>query len=183
MSGFPAFKEWKAIVEAMGQGAQSIILRKGGISEEGGVFQAKYPRFWLLPTEFHQQLERSKPEAKRYFESTPSLIQQVELKYWAESIQVAYLESWETVHQLDSFHLLKEEILRERFDYGESRGLHLLVVRVYRLNQPIGIPWLSSYDGCKSWVDLESVPDFDNSTAVISDIAFDHLKMRIKITD
>lgn len=179
MSGFPAFKEWKAIVEGMGQGAQSIILRKGGISEENGTFQAKHPRFWLLPTEFHQQLERSKPEAKKYFEPTPSLIQQVAIHYWAESLHVTYLNDWEKVHSLDSFHLLKEEILKERFEYGESLGLHLLFVRVYRLSQPVVIPWLSSYDGCKSWVDLESAPDFEKSTPVIPDAAFEKISKNI----
>lgn len=180
MSSFPAFKEWKAIVEAMGQGAQSIVLRKGGISEEGGLFQAKYPRFWLLPTEFHQQLERSKPEAEKYFISNPSLIQQVEINYWAESIKVDYLTSWEAVHALDSLHLLKEEILKERFDYGESSGLHLLVVRVYRSKEPKVIPWLSSYDGCKSWVDLECRPDFDQSTPVLSDEDFEKIVDQIR---
>ncbi|MES2309019.1 MAG: DUF1802 family protein [Verrucomicrobiota bacterium] len=175
MSTFPAFKEWRSIVEAMGHGAQSIILRKGGISEEGGSFHAKYPRFWLLPTEFHQQLERSKPEAKKYFDFGSTLVQEVEVKYWAESIHASYLSTWDEVHALDSFHLLKEEILKERFDYGEAPGLHLLIVRVYQVKTPVRLPWLKSYDGCKSWIDLDSIPDFERSTPVLNEFDFSNL--------
>jgi hypothetical protein len=180
MNTFPAFKEWRAIVEAMGHGAQSIILRKGGISEEGGSFQAKYPRFWLLPTEFHQQLERSKPEAKKYFDLGSTLVQEVEVKYWAESILASYLSTWDEVHALDRLHLFKEEILKERFDYGDAPGLHLLIVRVLQLKVPLRVPWLKSYDGCKSWIDLESIPDVGNSTPVLSDQAFSEILAQIR---
>ena len=58
----PAFKEWEAIVDALGQGAQIIILRKGGISEGRVGFQARHPKFWLFPTRFHQQWDNRKPE-------------------------------------------------------------------------------------------------------------------------
>ena len=60
-AGHAAFKEWEAIVEALGQGAQIILLRKGGIAEGRAGFQAKHPKFWLFPTRFHQQWEKTKP--------------------------------------------------------------------------------------------------------------------------
>ncbi len=40
-----AFKEWSYIVTALGKGKQSIILRKGGISEENGDFELKGKEF------------------------------------------------------------------------------------------------------------------------------------------
>ena len=49
------FKEWAFICEALGQGVQTIILRKGGISEGRGGFQIEHDRFFLYPTFDHQR--------------------------------------------------------------------------------------------------------------------------------
>ena len=38
-------REWAVIVEALGQGEQILILRKGGIAEGRGGFQAEHERF------------------------------------------------------------------------------------------------------------------------------------------
>ena len=67
---FPAFKEWEGIVEALGHGAQILILRKGGIAEGRAGFQVKHPKFWLFPTGYHQQWEKTKP-GLRLFASRP----------------------------------------------------------------------------------------------------------------
>ena len=65
---FPAFKEWHVIIEALGAGEQILILRKGGIAEGRLGFEVEAPRFWLFPTRFHAQLEKTKPAAARWFE-------------------------------------------------------------------------------------------------------------------
>ena len=41
-----AFKEWAVICEALAA-TQSLILRKGGISEEGGTFRPEHAEFLL----------------------------------------------------------------------------------------------------------------------------------------
>jgi hypothetical protein len=47
-----------------------------------------------------------------------------------------------------------------------------LALRIHRLAQPIGLPNLSRYDGCHSWVRLESAfPTLDTGT-VLDDDAF-----------
>ena len=33
-----AFKEWLGVCEALGSGRQSLILRKGGVAEDGGEY-------------------------------------------------------------------------------------------------------------------------------------------------
>ena len=58
-----AFKEWADICRALALGRQAIILRKGGIAERGGSFQAEHTRFWLYPTYVHQQRSGIRPEA------------------------------------------------------------------------------------------------------------------------
>ncbi len=49
-TGRPAFKEWEGIVAALGQGAQTILLRKGGIAEGRAGFRPEHDKFWLFPT-------------------------------------------------------------------------------------------------------------------------------------
>ena len=49
------FKEWAAVCEALGQGRQSVILRKGGIAEGREGFSFKHSEFFLFPTWFHEQ--------------------------------------------------------------------------------------------------------------------------------
>src|SRR6266849_1965219 len=58
-----AFKEWAVICQALAEGRQALILRKGGIAEESGEFQLEHTRFWLFPTYVHQQSTGIKPEA------------------------------------------------------------------------------------------------------------------------
>src|SRR3954469_7009539 len=57
-----AFKEWAVICRALAAGRQSLILRKGGISEEGGEFRPEHDRFLLYPTYFHEHRSGIKPE-------------------------------------------------------------------------------------------------------------------------
>src|SRR3954453_10707101 len=58
-----AFKEWAVICRALAEGRQAIILRKGGVAEEGGAFRVEHTRFWLFPTYAHQQRAGITPEA------------------------------------------------------------------------------------------------------------------------
>ena len=56
MSGLRhAFKEWAVICQALAEGRQSVVLRKGGIAEKTDEFQVEHTRFWLYPTYVHQQ--------------------------------------------------------------------------------------------------------------------------------
>lgn len=157
-SGTPAFKEWEAVVEALGQGAQIIILRKGGIAEGRAGFQARHPKFWLFPTRYHQQWEKTKPELRRFVVPSPETTKDTALQYFAEVTDAVYLSSWEQVTRLSEAHFWNEDILRERFGYhdrpGMEAGLHLLIVRVSRINLPHRLQPSPEYDGCKSWIDV-----------------------------
>ena len=45
-----AFKEWAIVVDALGRGAQILILRKGGLREGSGGFRLEQRQFLLFPT-------------------------------------------------------------------------------------------------------------------------------------
>jgi|GEM_PF-77567 len=154
----PAFKEWEAIVEALGQGAQIVILRKGGIAEGRAGFQAKHPKFWLFPTRFHQQWEKTKPELRRLIAPSTDAGKDFTLQYFAEVTDAVYLSTWDQVGRLADAHFWSEEILRERFGYhdrpGMEAGLHLLIVRVSKINLPHQLKAAPAYEGCKSWIEV-----------------------------
>ena len=184
-TGLPAFKEWEAIVEALGHGAQIVILRKGGISEGRAGFQTKHPKFWLFPTAYHQQWEKTKPELRRFLNPSnpPAEKKEITLEYLAEVTDSVYLTSWEQVERLDDAHFWSDEILRERFDYqgrpGMEPGLHLLIVRVSKINLAHKLPTSSDYDGCKSWIEVPVDWEHDIATHVVRTEEFATRRSRI----
>jgi hypothetical protein len=179
----PAFKEWEGIVEALGQGAQIILLRKGGISEGRSGFQARNRKFWLFPTRYHQQREKTKLELRRYLAPAGQNEKEITLTYFAEVTDAIYLSSWDQVARLDDVHFWGEEILRERFSYqdrpGMEAGLHLLIVRVHRINLPHRLAPAPEYEGCKSWIDVPVDWTHDIAAPVIRTEEFATLRSRI----
>lgn len=174
---FPAFKEWDVIVEALLSGEQFIILRKGGIAEgRGGFSPDRAARFWLFPTSFHAQVQKTKPAAARLIVSSPSFDSASEttvtLRAFAEVAQHRFLADWEAVSRLDSFHLWTPDAIRERFDWGKPPGVHLFVVRVHRLLSPLILPRTADMGGCRSWIDLPAPFEASASDPVLDNEAF-----------
>jgi CDP-diacylglycerol--glycerol-3-phosphate 3-phosphatidyltransferase len=179
----PAFKEWEAIVEALGHGAQIVILRKGGIAEGRSGFSAKHPKFWLFPTAYHQQWEKTKPELRQYLSASAEPRKEIALSYFAEVTDAIYLSSWEQVVRLDDAHFWGQEIMRERFEYkdrpGMEAGLHLLIVRVSRINLPHKLAPAPDYEGCKSWIDVPVDWEHDIASHVVRTEEFMTRRSRI----
>ncbi|MBD0300628.1 MAG: DUF1802 family protein, partial [Tolypothrix sp. T3-bin4] len=57
-----AFKEWAVAVDALEQGKTIMLLRKGGIKEEGNRFKVAHNHVLLYPTYEHQQPNLLKAE-------------------------------------------------------------------------------------------------------------------------
>jgi len=170
-----AFKEWAVIVDALGRGEQILILRKGGISEGHGGFQIEHPRFFLFPTLFHQQRESVAPAAQARFDQiAPTLFEadRVHLEFVAEIVEWRRLDSLEAARRLQGQHVWREEVIAQRFEWGRDRNIFALAVRVFRLSQPVELPVLASYGGCKSWVELEQDLSIELSVAVLRDEVF-----------
>src|SRR6478752_1960017 len=64
-TGVPAFKEWAIVCASIERGETSLIFRKGGIAEGRKGFQFKHRRFFLFPTYFHEQIERTRLSRER----------------------------------------------------------------------------------------------------------------------
>ena len=170
-----AFKEWAIVVDALGRGEQILILRKGGISEGRGGFQVEQPRFLLFPTLFHQQRERVVPHAQhRYDVIAPQLPppEILRLEYFAEVVAWRSLDSLAVAERLRGQHLWRDDVIAERFEWGKLKNIFALTVRVFRLPHRIELPMLTSYGGCKSWIELEQDISLAGAQPVLSNGAF-----------
>ena len=170
-----AFKEWAVVVDALGRGDQIIILRKGGISEGRSGFQVEHNRFLLFPTLFHQQRESVQPSAQiRYDALAPKLSPgMVRIEYFVEVVDWKFLESLESALRLRGQHIWREEVIRERFDWGKSHSIYAMAVRVHRLALPVDLPMRVEYGGCKSWVEFEDPIHTDGAQPVLTDQEFE----------
>lgn len=131
-----AFKEWAIVVDALGRGDQILILRKGGIAEGRGGFQAEHPRFLFFPTLFHQQRESVLPAAQaRYDEVAPHFPppEVLRLELCAEVVAWRKLDSLAAVERLRGQHIWRDDVLAQRFEWGQTQNIFALAVRVSRL--------------------------------------------------
>jgi hypothetical protein len=169
-----AFKEWAVMCEALGQGKQSIILRKGGIAEPAGEFGVAETRFWLYPTFVHQQeagiQEALQPLLETVNSNRPPA-GKLRLQYWAEVAGGYRIGDEVPALLLSHLHFWSEDTVRQRFHY-RMPGLFVLAVRVHRAPAVIEIDDLPAYEGCRSWVELENELPTAGSTPVLSDEDF-----------
>ncbi len=164
-----AFKEWAVICRALAEGRQALLLRKGGIAEEGGNFRPEHARFWLFPTYLHQQREGVKPVALPLLEAVererpPAGV--LRLSHFAEVTGTFFVERLDVALALDGLHMWSPETVMKRFAYREP-GLYVLAVRIFRVPQPFDVPLSPAYDGCKTWVELDQDLSIEGAEPVI----------------
>jgi hypothetical protein len=145
------FKEWALVCEALGRGEQRVIIRKGGIAEGRDGFTFKHREFFLFPTFFHEQLDKVRLPNPTLPERREG---EIEISYFADVEDAKLITSWEEVESLEPLHVLKREVVRDRYGYGDSAGVHVAWVRVTRLERPWVLPDLPRFGGCRSWVEL-----------------------------
>lgn len=149
-----AFKEWAGVCDALGSGGQSLILRKGGISEGPGGFVPEHSEFWLYPTFVHQAEQGLRhPGSGGIVERAGS----VDLECLAVVEWVGRVDRVEPLEALAGWHDWSASTILGRFHY-RTPGLWALAVRVYRLAEPWPVPITPAHLGCKTWVPLESPP-------------------------
>jgi hypothetical protein len=170
----PAFKEWAVICQALAAGQQALILRKGGIAEEGGIFRPEHARFWLYPTYLHQQEKGIKPQAQpllKAVESDRPPAGTVRISHFVEVPGVYQVRELGPALLLGKLHLWSDDTVKQRFEY-RGPGLYVLPARVYRAPQVVELPETAYYAGCKSWVELEKDLPTDGAVPVLTDEQF-----------
>lgn len=172
-----ALKEWAVAVNALAEGKQIMVLRKGGIAEETKDFRLKSSRFYLLPAYEHQRPELLKEayrdDLRAILEGWDPSAGTVTITAYAEAVEDIEIRDQETVDRLADYHIWTDTFTEERLKWKRKQPLHLLLLRVHKLAQPLELPMLESYTGCKSWVGTEAFPADAISRPVLSDEEFE----------
>ena len=174
-----AFKEWAGVCDALADGRQSIILRKGGIREEPGpgAFVPEHDEFWLYPTAVHQAQQglRSDVAPRPAFVPGPaipiSLLARVEL--------IGRIRDEARLPALEDFHVLTAETVRSRFHY-RTPGLWALATRIRRREPAFRVAATPEHAGCKTWVFLDEPLPTSGLTAVLDDAEWSSRLARLK---
>lgn len=168
-----ALKEWAIAVDALAAGQTIMLLRKGGIKEEGNRFKVARNRVLLYPTFEHQQPQLLKADYATRVQPVESgwHPETIPIGNWAEITDIFQVNVAETVAALLPYHIWHEEFASTRLKWKPRQPLYLLLLRTYKLPQICEIQYLPEYGGCKSWIDLaedicleKSVPVLDDAT-------------------
>jgi hypothetical protein len=142
-----ALKEWSAVVHALLDGRQSVLLRTGGIGEK---------RFEVA----HSHAERVRPEFRDFLTAAAadSADDHVVLRAAAKVVAVLAVNRPDNIEAIEDLHIWTSQSVREdRLDFRPRHRLTVLVVQAIPLVEPVELPRTPDYAGCTSWVELPAV--------------------------
>ncbi len=177
-----ALKEWAVATDTLEHGETIMLLRKGGIREEGKHFRVAHDEVLLYPTYEHQQPHLLKPRYSTLVQPVPSgwHPETVRIGAWAHITDIFQVSEKETVEALVPYHIWNEQFAAERFGWKPRFPLFVLLLRVYKLAEEQVIPYRAEYGGCKSWIDLAEPISLDGMAPLLSDQAYDRLRGEIR---
>jgi hypothetical protein len=152
----PALKEWSAVVHALLDGRQRVLLRKGGIGEKR--FDVTVAReFMLFPTVAHGYAERVRPEFRDLLGTAApdSTDDRFVVRAAAKVVAALPVNRPDNIAAIEDLHIwTTESVRRDRLDFRPKHRLVVLVVQAVPLLAPVELPRVSDYAGCTSWVQL-----------------------------
>ena len=170
-----ALKEWAITCEAIGQGEQILLLRKGGIHEDGKDFRVIHREFLLYPTYEHQKAELLRAEHQQALESLlaqPHDPKQITFTHFARAEEVLEVEEQRLVDDLAPHYIWTTGYAQSRLRWKPMLPLSVMLLRAYRLEAPVTAPWLPEYGGCTSWVEVLTDVPLGRMEPVLSDAEF-----------
>jgi hypothetical protein len=177
-----AFKEWAVACAAMREGRQLLLIRKGGIREEGLTFTIRDPEFFLMPTYEHQNAALLRPEVVPCLEAiqaAPHTPHTVTLDSYAVVDSILIAKDDAQVHAASGEYIWNADYVKQRFDFNPYDPLYLLLLRVYRLPEAVTLPMSPDYGGCRSWVTLERPLSTQGAVPAVPDEAFARRRERL----
>ena len=177
-----ALKEWAVAVKALEQGETIMLLRKGGIHEQGGRFRVAHEEILLYPTYEHQQSFMLKAEYGKDVQPVTSgwHPETVAIGSWAEITDILPVSDESIVKALLPFQIWNEYFISDRLIWKPRQPLYILLLRTYKLPKVQEIPYRPEYGGCKSWIDLADTINLEPAEAVLSDFAYKQLVAEIR---
>jgi hypothetical protein len=168
-----AFKEWSAICAALAEGAQTLIIRKGGIHEGRDGFRVAHREFWLFPTQVHAAQQGLVPHGRRFLDQVAATQVSpgfVPISLYAVVEDVYQVESEGSLAALSGKHFWSPETIEQRFHY-RTPGVFVLVARMFRAPLVL-IPEGPDYAGCRSWVTMHEPLSTAGLVPVLDDRQF-----------
>jgi hypothetical protein len=175
-----ALKEWAVVCDALARGEQIILLRKGGIYESAGEFEVEHREFLLFPTHLHQNAAMLRPDFRAGVEKRDAEPDQIVISSAARVTDIIQLQSRQQMDAIEDEHIWSPPLIDIRFNYRPENPLYLLIVRAYRLPEPVKIVNTPAYAGCKSWVPLDGAVDMVGAQMAIEDDVFDQRREAIR---
>jgi hypothetical protein len=163
-----ALKEWAIVCKALESGNQILSFRKGGIMEFRNGFELKFKNFFLSPTFEHQAKESIRIDYHATLDelnrkngldndgTLPDSNKTTEITSFVEITHFSEVPDLATLKKLENFHIWTDDYLKSRFDYNPKKPLYLLLLRVYKLSNPMKLMNKPEWVGCKSWIQIDS---------------------------
>jgi hypothetical protein len=174
-----ALKEWSIICKALEDGNQTILLRKGGILEYKKGFEIRQKSFLLFPTLEHQAEEYLQSKYLQTYDlllrgNKSEDVQNKTNTLWVlariEAIQEFH--DHEMLPELEKYHIWNEKYVNMRMNYNPKKPMNALLLRVYKLPQPISIDINPEWAGCKSWIDIDIAEKYGNQFGSVPKILY-----------
>ena len=167
-----ALKEWSIVCRALENGRQSILLRKGGILEYKEGFEISQKIFLLYPTLEHQSREYLQQD---YLQEIELLLRNNGPNFDQDKINtitiLARIEGMQEFNdetklsKLEKYHIWNEKYVNMRMSYNPKKPMNALLLRIYKLPEPISVKVNPEWAGCKSWINI----DLSNMNRISSD--------------
>ncbi len=167
-----ALKEWSIVCRALESGRQSILLRKGGILEYKEGFEISQKIFLLYPTLEHQSREYLQ---QNYLQEIELLLKNNGPNFNQDKINtitiLARIEGMQEFNdetklsKLEKYHIWNEKYVNMRMSYNPKKPMNALLLRIYKLPEPISVKVNPEWAGCKSWINI----DLSNMNRISSD--------------
>jgi hypothetical protein len=175
-----ALKEWAVVCRALEDGRQVVLLRKGGILEYRQGFEVKHDKFLLFPTFEHQSRDHLQPD---YAAKLDPILQDQpaagsnKITAYAQAVKVKEITDRTALHSLAKYHVWNESYVNARMDYNPKKPMSVILLRVFKLDEPIMVDSKPEWAGCKSWIPL----DMDaGGRPAISDLQFNKIASEVK---
>ena len=179
-----ALKEWAVALRALREGRQILLIRKGGIREEGNEFSVAARRVLLFPTYLHAEEQAASLQPcygawqQEETRNAPKP-ETVRLDAWAEITDIFVVQKPEKLYDLKSQHIYGDTFLKKRIEESPNKPLYGLCLRAYNLPRSIVVPTELDYYGCKSWITLTEPLDVSGSVPALSDLTY---SARVRVT-
>ena len=152
-----ALKEWASVIDALGSGAQIVLIRKGGLADAS--FGVEAQRFYLFPTNYHDA-GGAEPT-------------HVPITHWAEVVKTWQIRDAAMLPRLEALTILDTDAIETRYRFRPDQAINVIAVRAYRLANPADIVMKPDYSGCRSWVSIDEEIEIDGSIAALSEETLD----------